>query len=307
MIVYRELTSLCRDLNIPAAMLYAVSNTLPRHYRKAELPKRSGGTRQLLVPDPLLKHIQRRILQMLLVHMPVSRHATAYRYGGSTLRNAAPHVGKAMILKLDIRDFFDSILYSQVKDAAFPPEVYGEPLRVLLAMLCYCHDALPQGAPTSPAITNILLREFDDTVGSWCAGRGIAYTRYCDDMTFSGDFDLAEVRIFVSAQLRKLGFFLNEGKTVVARGGQRQTVTGIVVNQKTNLPADYRRRLRQELYYCRKYGLAQHAARKAPGCAAHTYGQRLLGQVSYALHITPGDAALRQAKTWLLQQLKTEE
>lgn len=101
-------------------------------------------------PDPLLKHIQRQILRVLLVHMPVSPYATAYRYGGSTLCNAAPHVGKPCVLKLDIRHFFDSILYSAVKETAFPAEVYAENLRILLAMLCYGWDRLPQGAPTSP-------------------------------------------------------------------------------------------------------------------------------------------------------------
>ena len=120
MIVYRERFSLVRDLGIPSGTLYAVSNTLDRHYLRRWIPKSSGGVRELSVPDPLLKHIQRRILQVLLVHLPASPYATAYRYGGSTLRNAAPHVGKPCVLKLDIRHFFDSILYSAVKETAFP-------------------------------------------------------------------------------------------------------------------------------------------------------------------------------------------
>ena len=98
MIVYRELSSLVRDLGIPAGTLYAVSNTLDRHYIRRQLPKSSGGVRELSVPDPLLKHIQRQILRVLLVHMPVSPYATAYRYGGSTLCNAAPHeIGRAHV------------------------------------------------------------------------------------------------------------------------------------------------------------------------------------------------------------------
>ena len=109
MIVYRELSSLVRDLGIPAGALYAVSNTLDRHYNRRQIPKPSGGVRELSVPDPLLKHIQRQILQVLLVHMPVSPYATAYRYGGSNLRNAAPHVGKPCVLNLAIRHFFDEL------------------------------------------------------------------------------------------------------------------------------------------------------------------------------------------------------
>lgn len=91
MIVYRELSSLVRDLGIPAGTLYAVSNTLDRHYIRRAAPQvPPGGVRELSVPDPLLKHIQRQILRVLLVHMPVSPYATAYRYGGSTLCNARP-------------------------------------------------------------------------------------------------------------------------------------------------------------------------------------------------------------------------
>lgn len=140
LIVYRERFSLVRDLGIPSGTLYAVSDTLDRHYLRRRIPKSSGGVRELSVPDPLLKHIQRRILQVLLVHLPASPYATAYRYGGSTLRNAAPHVGKPCVLKLDIRHFFGSILCSSVKGIAFPVEIYAEDLQILLAMLCYDRD-----------------------------------------------------------------------------------------------------------------------------------------------------------------------
>ena len=142
-----------------------------------------------------------------------------------------PMWGKPCVLKLDIRHFFDSILYSAVKETAFPAEVYAENLRILLAMLCYGWDRLPQGAPTSPCITNILMRDFDNEVGAWCRERQIAYTRYCDDMTFSGDFARDEVLRCVEPRLRALGFYLNPGKTKWLPADRRQLVTGIVVNK----------------------------------------------------------------------------
>ena len=258
MIVYRELSSLERDLGISTKTLYAVSNNISKHYHKARLPKKNGGYRNLSVPDEMLKSIQRRIGDVLLIHMPVSRYAKAYRFGSSTLRNAKHHVGKQVVLKMDILHFFDSIRYSTVKDKVFPAEIYAEPLRILLTMLCYHKDALPQGAPSSPAITNIILYVFDELVGQWCQERGISYTRYCDDMTFSGDFEPAEVIRFVRLELKKIGFLLNEQKTKIQHPGQQQTVTGIVVNEKLSNPADYRRKLRQELYYCRKFGIQEH-------------------------------------------------
>ena len=304
MIVYRELSSLEQDLGISAKTLYAVSNNLGKHYRKVSLPKKSGGFRNLSVPDEVLKSIQKRIVDLLLIHMLVSRYAKAYRFGSSTLRNAKHHVGKRVVLKLDILHFFDSIRYSTVKDNVFPEEIYAEPLRILLTMLCYHKDALPQGAPSSPAITNIILYEFDEQVGQWCQDRGIAYTRYCDDMPFSGDFDPAEVIRFVRLELKKMGFLLNEQKTRIQRPGQQQTVTGIVVNEKLSIPADYRRKLWQELYYCRKFGIQEHLQRIGLEVTEDTYRMQLLGKVNYVLQVHPDDRDMLEARKWLQQSTK---
>lgn len=304
MIVYRELSSLEQDLGINAKTLYAVSNNLGKHYHKAKLPKKNGGCRNLSVPDEVLKFIQRRIGDVLLIHMPVSRYAKAYRFGSSTLRNAKHHVGKQVVLKLDILHFFDSIRYSTVKDKVFPEEIYAEPLRILLTMLCYHKDALPQGAPSSPAITNIILYEFDELVGMWCRERGIVYTRYCDDMTFSGNFDPAEVIRFVSLELNQLGFLLNEQKTRIQRPGQQQTVTGIVVNEKPSIPADYRRKLRQELYYCKKFGIQEHLQKIGLEIPEDTYRMQLLGKVNYVLQVHPDDGDMHEARKWLRQSTK---
>ena len=304
MIVYRELSSLERDLGIGAKTLYAVSNNISKHYHKAKLPKKNGGHRTLSVPDEILKAIQRQIAEVLLIHMPVSRYAKAYRFGSSTLRNAGLHVGKQVVLKLDILHFFDSIRYSTVKDKVFPEEIYAKPLGILLTMLCYHKDALPQGAPSSPAITNIILYEFDELVGHWCRERNIAYTRSCDDITFSGDFDPAEVVRFVRLELKKIGFLLNEQKTKIQHPGQQQTVTGIVVNEKLSIPADYRRKLRQELYYCRKFGIQEHLQKIGLKIPEETYRMQLLGKVNYVLQVHPDDWDMLEARKWLQQSSK---
>ena len=304
MIVYRELSSLEQDLGISGKTLYAVSNTLGKHYRKAKLPKKNGSFRNLSVPDDVLKSIQKQIAEVLLIHMPVSRYAKAYRFGSSTLRNAKHHVGKQVVLKLDILHFFDSIRYSTVKDKVFPEEIYAEPLRILLSMLCYHKDALPQGAPSSPAITNIILYEFDEQLGQWCRERGIAYTRYCDDMTFSGDFEPLEVIRYVRLELKKMGFLLNEQKTRIQRPGQQQTVTGIVVNEKLSIPADYRRKLRQELYYCRKFGILEHMQKIGLEIPEDTYRMQLLGKVNYVLQVHHNDKDMLDARKWLQQSMK---
>ena len=111
MIVYKELSSLVSDLGFSARTLYSVSNSISDHYRTTFLPKDDGGVRELSVPDPLLKSIQKQISEVLLPLEPISPYATGYRPGGSTRKNALPHVGKPLVLKLDIRHFFDNIIY----------------------------------------------------------------------------------------------------------------------------------------------------------------------------------------------------
>lgn len=299
MIVYRELSSVEEDLGFSAKTLYSVSNSLSKHYRTAELPKKSGGVRKLCVPDKLLMSIQKRIAQVILSQEEISPYATAYRPGGSALLNAKPHVGRQTVLKLDIRNFFDNVMYSAVKDKAFPKKRYSEPIRVLLAMLCYYDDALPQGAPTSPVISNIIMKEFDNTVGKWCARRKIAYTRYCDDMTFSGDFNVRRVKDFVARRLKKMGFFLNESKTVTARHGSRQSVTGIVVNEKPNISSAYRRAIRQEIYFCRKFGFEDHLRHRGEQLSVPEYIESLRGRINYVLSVCPKDWEFLNYRFWL--------
>jgi len=299
MIVYRELSSLEQDLGISARTLYAVSNNLSKHYRNVTLAKKNGGVRNLSVPDELLKSIQKRIAEVLLPQMPVSGYAMAYRFGGSALQNAKHHVNQPVVLKLDIYRFFDSISYADVKDKVFPQKIYSEPIRILLTILCYYKDVLPQGAPSSPAITNIILFEFDKRIGFWCRERNITYTRYCDDMTFSGDFDPEEVIRFVRAELKKMNLLLNEQKTKIQRPNRRQSVTGIVVNEKLSIPVDYRRNLRQELHYCRKFGIRGHLQKLGLEIPEDTYRMQLLGRINYVLQVHPHEKDLLDAKRWL--------
>lgn len=305
MVVYREMQSIEWELGFEAATLYGISNSIPRHYRKIKIPKRSGGFRTLSVPDEVLKRVQRAIADKLLSYEPVSEHARAYRVAASVKKNAAPHVGASQLLKLDIKDFFDSVLYSTVKEKVFPAVKYSEPIRILLSMLCYFGDKLPQGAPTSPAITNIIMRDFDCEVGKWCAARKIKYTRYCDDMSFSGEFNREELVDFVRERLRAEGYFLNEGKTVYATSSQRRTVTGIVVNEKLSVPVEYRRKIRSEVFYCKKYGVLDHLSRLGSTATPEKYLQGLLGRINYVLQITPDNTEFISYKYDVLNLLKS--
>ena len=304
MIVYRELSSLVNDIGFSAKALYTACNSISKHYRSVKIPKKNGEYRELHVPDEFLKAIQRSIVNKLLIYEDISPFASAYRFGGGALKNAEPHLGGNILLKLDIRHFFDSIIYSSVKEKVFPAERYSESNRILLSILCVYKDSLPQGAPSSPAVSNIIMRDFDNTVGKWCLSQNITYTRYCDDMTFSGDFEPSDVISFVKSELLKMGFFLNDKKTVKACNGRKKMVTGVIVNDKLNAPIEYRKKLRQELYYCKKFGIDSHMARIGITLSREEYLRKLLGRVSYVLSINPENREMKDYKAWLTEALR---
>lgn len=303
MIVYRELSSLCSDLDVSAKTLYTLSNSITSRYRTAQLLKKDGGYRTLRIPDPLLKEVQRKIVQVLLSRMEISPYATAYRYGASIKKNASVHVGQKTVLHLDIRRFFDRILFPQVKEKVFPKERYSEPIRILLTILCFDGENLPQGAPTSPWISNIILCDFDNTVAAWCRKRGIHYSRYCDDMTFSGEFDPAAVEDFVERQLKKEGFFLNRKKTRRMDRSRRQYTCGLVVNDQVSVPSSVHRKIRQEMYMIQKYGLDSHLRKIQYEGSEEEYLNSLLGRVGFVLSIQASDEFLRYKQT-LLRMMK---
>ena len=285
------------------ACLYAVSNHTDRHYRSAVVKKKNGGIRKLLVPDELLGAIQKNILHHILDGLSAADAAKAYRKGKSVVSNARCHVGAEQIIKLDIKDFFGNITYLLVYQYAFPTVYFPPAVRKMLAELCCCHECLPQGAPTSPAVSNLVLKSFDQYMESWCGRRGIHYTRYCDDLTFSGDFNARELKNKVRSYLQVMGFQLNEKKTRVLRRHCRQTVTGIVVNEKPQVNRDYRRNLRSEIYYCKRYGVSEHLKRTgsskwitADGADEGRYLQHLLGKVNYVLQVNPEDPYFQKAR-----------
>ena len=302
MIIYKEFSSLLNDLEFSGETLYSVSNHIKRHYRTVKIPKANGEFRELNVPDDLLMSIQRAINNKLLCLEEVSSYAMAYRPGTSIKTNATPHVNKPVVLKMDIRHFFDHLIFPLIKEKAFPDIRYSEQNRILLTFLCTYKDALPQGAPTSPAISNIIMQEFDDIVGAWCEERNIAYTRYCDDMTFSGDFDSKPVISLARKELQKMGLYLNEKKTTIVRKGQKQLVTSLIVNEKISVSSDYKKRIRQEMFYCMKYGITDHLTKIKCTYTKDAYVAKLLGRINYVISIEPDNLQMRKYRKWLMTQ-----
>ena len=247
---------------------------------------------------------------LVLERVPVSEYATAYRKGVSVRDNAAAHVASPQILTLDIENFFGSITDSMVFTKAFPREYFPYPAASLLTAICCYEGYLPQGAPTSAAISNLIMKDFDRYIGNWCREKGVNYTRYCDDLTFSGDFDWIEVKNKVRAFLNAMGFEMNKKKTKLLTAGQRQIVTGVVVNEKLQTPRAYRRELRQIYFYMKKYGMRSHLHNKLGREAANeemaSYLEHILGRVNFVLQIKPEDGCFKEMKAWILEKKKEE-
>ena len=217
-------------------------------YRKFSIPKKGGGFRSLSEPSPPLKEIQRRIYEKLLRDQWHHDSCSGFRPGRSIKDNAARHVGQAMVMKLDLKDFFTTITARRVY-GIFLPIVGSKPAARFLTKITTVSGVLPQGAPTSPALANIACRRLDARLEGLVAGVNAGrYSRYADDMTLSGPMEIQRQLPLVSQIIREEGWEIAEEKTRSMAHWQRQKVTGLVVNTQVGVPREYRRKLRAALH-----------------------------------------------------------
>lgn len=279
----------CNDNNKYLKTLYSISNNIEKNYKVYKIKKNSGGYRTIYEPSSLLKHIQKNILNNILNNKSISKYAKAYHKGISLRDNACAHVNKEIILKLDIKDFFESISFVDIYNSCFSIEYFPKSVGMFLTYLCTYNDHLTQGSPTSSYISNLVMKDFDEEIGSYCEDNNISYTRYSDDMTFSGDFNPSDIIIKVRKMLYKLGLELNNNKIHVVSKSSCQSVTGIVVNEKVQVNSKYRNRIRQEVYYIKKYGLESHLVRCGFNDDNSKYLDELYGRILYVLQINNDD------------------
>ena len=217
-------------------------------YRRVQVPKRSGGTRELLVPDDATKALQRRLLRRLLARVPVHPAAHGFERGRSIVTNAAPHTGRAVVVRMDVIDFFGTTSARRVRRLFRVLGWDAETAELLLTLTT--HDGgLPTGAPTSPRLANLVNVLLDARLAGLAEALGARYTRYADDLTFSFEGDdhaaLADLLGATRRIAKAHGYRLHvERKLQIRRRHHRQTVTGLVVNERVALPRPRRRWLR---------------------------------------------------------------
>jgi len=303
-----DLFELSTELGLPAEDLARIRSRASMKYWCYYIKTGSGKFRKIEEPDFELRIVQNRILNHILRYYRISEHAAAYHKGASVKNNAMPHVGKRYLLKMDLSDFFGHITDSMLMDTVFSEQHFPYPVGRTLTDICTRNGSVPQGACTSPAISNIVMKGFDDRMGRWCSYRGISYTRYSDDLTFSSDEPLYPAYRKARRMLEEMGFGINDDKTHFITSAGRQQVTGLVVNDKLGIPADYRRRLRQEIYYVLKFGARDAFSRSddcrnEPGMTLRRYLLRLIGKTEYVLQIRNDDRFFREAKIKLAEEI----
>jgi retron-type reverse transcriptase len=271
------------------------------HYHRYSIAKKTGGLRSISAPKPALAAAQRWVLDNILQRIAVEPQAHGFVRGRSIVTNATPHVGRKVVCNLDLKDFFPSVTFRRVK-GLFHRAGYSEHVATVLALLCtepprvaadldgkvyrvaLGDRVLPQGACTSPALTNVLCRRLDRRLRGLAARHGFTYTRYADDLTFSGDNAAAVGRLLRSARsiLRAEGFTEHPRKTRVMRRGSRQEVTGLTVNARPAVSRREVRTLRAILHNAARNGLESQNRDRLPNFAAH-----LRGRVEYVCMVDP--------------------
>jgi RNA-directed DNA polymerase len=282
-----------------------------RHYRYAWIAKPAGGHRLVEAPKWRLRTVQRRVLDGILAHVPPHDAAHGFRAGRSVITFAQQHIGRDVVVRVDLQAFFSSVFAPRVigilRAAGYPEQVsrtlaalcthrtpsdvlagapHGDPID--LARLRTPH--LPQGAPTSGALANLAAYRLDVRLAGLAAKLGATYARYADDLVFSGDRSLVHAAPTIVARIAAIasdeGFSVNFRKTRVMTASARQRITGIVVNDKLSAPRDEIERLRATLHNCRRYGPATQNRDGHADFRAH-----LRGRVAWISSLDPPKGA----------------
>ncbi|WP_303818948.1 reverse transcriptase family protein [Ruminococcus flavefaciens] len=272
------------DKNMPVlydkkhiAMIFDLRNIrlISSNYNKFYIDEKHKK-RLIEAPSKKLKSIQKWILNNILEQLDTSEYAYGFRKGRSILQNALCHLGKKNVLCLDIKDFFGSIdektVFWLFRNIGFTSEAS----KTLKKLCCY-KKALPQGAPTSPCIANIVCINMDKKLAQLAKKYNAVYSRYADDITFSSDEDISFLSKEVEKIIRKYNFFLND-KTKYYSGDHPKFITGLVVHKdKIRVPKKIKRELSKEIHFCRKFGVDMHlnnsGAEKRVNYREYLYGK----------------------------------
>lgn len=232
-------------------------------YKKFTISKKTGGYRIIEVPTEKIFRVQKVINKVILSVVNTSTHVCGYVKGKSIVDNAKPHVGSKMLFKFDIQNFFGTISMKDVY-MQFRFFGYGENVSRYLSYLCVNNDfVLPQGAPTSPVLSNLVCIKLDKRISAFCKKNDLTYTRYADDISISSKIILGKtkrnsIRNTICEIIITEGFEVNESKLNTYKQGSKMSITSIVVNDKLSVDKKRLREIDNAIRYIKKYGLDSH-------------------------------------------------
>ena len=292
-----------------AQMMYALYSAPDEaRYRPFEIPKRSGGTRQIHAPVGQVRKMQTAFAPHLAAAYRAHPGAHGFIKERSILTNARLHTGQRLVLNIDLKDFFPTINFGRVRGLFMsPPFSLGGPAATVLAQLCTWRNGLPQGAPTSPHLSNLIAMRLDRKLARLARQNAARYSRYADDITFStnqskfspnlvqylmGEGETLSVQPgeALARAIAANGFEINPAKVRLQTHKMHQEVTGLTVNQKPNVSRNRVRRLRAMLHAWRKHGLERAAGEhflryrglaRIPENAGKAYRNVVYGQLAF--------------------------
>lgn len=286
-------------IGVEISKLYTISNDSKKYYRHFKISKSSGGFRTISEPYPTLKIVQKWIQDNILVHSINNIYSKAFKKGVSIKDNAKFHKDQKVLINFDIENYFGSISEFDIENY-FSSLGYYKDISKMLSKLCSYKGVLPQGSITSPSLSNVLTIRLDQHMIDYARMHKLRYTRYADDLSFSGESLPKNIYNFVLKVLNESGFKLNHKKSKIRRDYQRQVVTGIVVNKKMQKDKIYRDKIRQEVYYIKKHGLKSHLEYYECDGDSKSYLKSLLGRISHVLFINPYDKKMKEYKEAIL-------
>jgi len=301
-----------------------------KRYRAFEIPKRTGGMRQIHAPTGLVRDLQTKLAPILLERYRAHPAAHGFLRERSILTNARLHVGQRLVLNVDMQDFFPSVNFGRVRGLFMaPPFRLGPAAASVFAQLCTYRNGLPQGAPTSPMLSNFAAADLDRRLSRLARENGVRYSRYADDITFSTNQANFPPAIAVFGQVEAgaglavragealeravtaSGFAINERKLRLQKRDQRQSVTGLNVNAKPNVTRKRIRRLRAMLHAWESHGIEraafEHFIRyrgmlRAPKRPARAYRDVVYGQLAFLKMVRGAeDAIFLKFCAWVLK------
>lgn len=304
-----SLAHLAHETGASYSYLREIVNRTRDAYTSVALPKQSGGTRPISVPEPILMDVQRWLLSNVLNRVPEHPASFAYRHGVSIVQCAEQHVGAQWMVKMDLHNFFGTVLESSVYPV-FRRLGYSKLVAFELARITtraegnlrasgsehvigdysmHSQGVLPQGGPTSGQLANAVAGRLDRLLQAYATRSGLVYTRYSDDLAFSGHSTFSRMEASgvigdVNGLVRRAGFEAHRTKSRVVPPGARKIVLGLLVDDSVRLLPEDRRRIEVHLRGCQKFGLAKHAAHRGFD-SVFSFIDHLDGWISFALGV----------------------